>query len=541
MEPLTLTKEPVVEKDAMEESTDFYRGMAEELSSLAPLSAEIQWAPDVPLRAKRTVAVPRVAATGRLPRPEPREPRAAPRRVPEWPREPREPREPPPVARDVTEVSTKRPPHLAIHTRPVRTAARRGLQTPQGRRLRLGAKAAKPSKESAGTEVELSHEEKTIEATAMPVAVPSVPPVPPPAAGPELVSRAVSVQEDLLSRPETYGESALSDVYEAAFREDPPIPRPQVQLLEVLDLQLFLPARTVTATPAEVFQVFQARESHLPQREISEDEFTKCSKMSLLRDGTQSPRSRRPREQRQAHGPKKMAIKMATELILDVIDEMSKPTAYQEPAEVVGGSELAPLFTSEARRSMPLDEDTYGRRLGRIPPPYEVGPPPPYDGLGPAVTEAEEQLRKTLQKKQEQLESKEKALAASQAEAQAQVKHLADLQQKVQEQSLALAQAQATLQAQVHSQREETNHLIQTVQQHSEAAQHSLAEAAQRGLHEMQERLAAGLASRDSDSDSNPLHQRLGRLEALLEGRFSETLKAMTSQSEVRPQLFISH
>jgi hypothetical protein len=28
---------------------------------------------------------------------------------------------------------------------------------------------------------------------------------------------------------------------------------------------------------------------------------------------------------------------------------------------------------------------------------------------------------------------------------------------------------------------------------------------------------------------------------ALLEGRFSETLKAMTSQSEVRPQLFISH
>ena len=60
-------------------------------------------APDVPLRAKRTVPVPRVAATGRLPRPEPREPRAAPRRVPEWPREPRA-KEPPPVARNVTEV-----------------------------------------------------------------------------------------------------------------------------------------------------------------------------------------------------------------------------------------------------------------------------------------------------------------------------------------------------------------------------------------------------------------------------------------------------
>lgn len=431
------------------------------------------------------------------------------------------------MARDVTEVSTKRPPHLAIHTRPVRTAARRGLQTPQGRRLRLGAKAAKPSKESAGTEVELSHEEKTIEATAMPVAVPSVPPVPPPAAGPELVSRAVSVQEDLLSRPETYGESALSDVYEAAFREDPPIPRPQVQLLEVLDLQLFLPARTVTATPAEVFQVFQARESHLPQREISEE--------PSPRRHPEPSKSASPRTKEHFNFQAFQATQRPLRgLILDVIDEMSKPTAYQEPAEVVGGSELAPLFTSEARRSMPLDEDTYGRRLGRIPPPYEVGPPPPYDGLGPAVTEAEEQLRKTLQKKQEQLESKEKALAASQAEAQAQVKHLADLQQKVQEQSLALAQAQATLQAQVHSQREETNHLIQTVQQHSEAAQHSLAEAAQRGLHEMQERLAAGLASRDSDSDSNPLHQRLGRLEALLEGRFSETLKAMTSQSEER-------
>jgi len=65
------------------------------------MCSQISQAPDVPLRAKRTVAVPRVAATGRLPRPEPREPRAAPRRVPEWPREPREP---PPVARDVTEV-----------------------------------------------------------------------------------------------------------------------------------------------------------------------------------------------------------------------------------------------------------------------------------------------------------------------------------------------------------------------------------------------------------------------------------------------------
>eukprot|EP00435_Cladocopium_sp_Y103_P028245 s920_g7.t1 len=154
MEPVTLTTEPIVEQDAIEESTDFYRGMAEELSSLARLSAEIQWAPDVPLRAKRSVApVPRVAATGRLPRPEPREPRAAPRRMSEWPREPREARakEAPPVARNVTEVSTKRPPHLAIHTRPARTAARRGLQTPQGRRLRLGAGAQRISVLCAGT------------------------------------------------------------------------------------------------------------------------------------------------------------------------------------------------------------------------------------------------------------------------------------------------------------------------------------------------------------------------------------------------------
>jgi len=366
------------------------------------------------------------------------------------------------------------------------------------------------------------------------VAVPSVPaastpvlatPVealePAPFSAPELVSRAVSVQEDLLSvlspRPTALGESAaLGDVFEAEFREDPPIPRPQVQLLEVLDLQLFLPARTV-ATPGEAFQAFQAFQ--VQSHEHRETEKPSPRRGHLEPSKSASPRATKATTQRPLRG-----------LILDVIDEMSKPTAYQAPAEVVGGSELAPLFTSEAQRSMPPDEDTYGRRLGRIPPPYEVGPPPPYDGLGPAVTEAEEQLRKTLQKKQEQLESKEKALTASQAEATAQVKHLADLQQKVQEQSLALAQAQATLQAQVHSQREETNHLIQTVQEHSEAAQRSLAEAAQRGLHEMQERLAAGVTSRDSPE----LHQRLGRLEALLEGRFSETLKAMTSQSEER-------
>jgi len=146
------------------------------------------------------------------------------------------------------------------------------------------------------------------------------------------------------------------------------------------------------------------------------------------------------------------------------------------------------------------------------------------------VVEAEERLRKKLLKKQEELESREKALAASQAEARTQVKHLADLQQKAQEQSLALAQAQATLQAQVHSQREETNHLIQTVQQQSELAQRRLVETAQRQVEEVQEKVAAGLGG----ATSPELHQRLGRLEALLEGRFSETLKAMTSQSEER-------
>ena len=40
--------------------------------------------------------------------------------------------------------------------------------------------------------------------------------------------------------------------------------------------------------PVQVFQVFQARESHLPQREISEDEFTKCSKMCHPRTESKS-------------------------------------------------------------------------------------------------------------------------------------------------------------------------------------------------------------------------------------------------------------
>eukprot|EP00913_Durusdinium_trenchii_P032344 g30285.t1 len=49
-------------------------------------------------------------------------------------------------------------------------------------------------------------------------------------------------------------------------------------------------------------------------------------------------------------------------LILEVIDEMmSKPPMYQEPAEVLGGSELAPLFAAPKARpkAAPVDEDCW--------------------------------------------------------------------------------------------------------------------------------------------------------------------------------------
>ncbi|CAE7610599.1 unnamed protein product, partial [Symbiodinium sp. CCMP2456] len=113
-------------------------------------------------------------------------------------------------------------------------------------------------------------------------------------------------------------------------------------------------------------------------------------------------------------------------LISDVIDEMRAPPSYQDPAEVSGGVELSPLLASLPPRRQsaaqgqglfrpsgpaPLDEDALGRRIGRKPPPYEVAPPPPYDGVNPI----EEGLREIGQRKAE-LQAREKALEDSRLE-----------------------------------------------------------------------------------------------------------------------------
>ncbi|CAK8986522.1 unnamed protein product [Durusdinium trenchii] len=154
MEPITLLREPdggLEGEEAAswaEDAGSFYRTMAEELLSLGRLSADIQWAPDVPLRAKRPAVVAKTPApTGRAPAPVsvvvPVARREQVRREPVARREL-------PVAREVAEVTTKKPPHLASHaTRPVPTGVRVGrgrtaphqsaAQSRAGRRLRLGA------------------------------------------------------------------------------------------------------------------------------------------------------------------------------------------------------------------------------------------------------------------------------------------------------------------------------------------------------------------------------------------------------------------
>ena len=78
---------------------------------------------------------------------------------------------------------------------------------------------------------------------------------------------------------------------------------------------------------------------------------------------------------------------------------VSKGCRLRSCFEVSGGSELKPsllpayglapslapsLAAPVAPEAAPLDEDHYGRRLGRAPPAYEVGPPPAYDGPGVA-------------------------------------------------------------------------------------------------------------------------------------------------------------
>ncbi|CAJ1455811.1 unnamed protein product [Effrenium voratum] len=180
--------------------------------------------------------------------------------------------------------------------------------------------------------------------------------------------------------------------------------------------------------------------------------------------------------------------------------------------------------------------DTFGRRIGRPPPPYEASAPPRYDGPDP-VAAAEERLRKQFQEKQEELQARERALAKSQAEAELQVRQLSEMQQKAHEQSLALAQAQALLQAQVQEQRQETQQLLTAVQQQAEAAQQRTAETALQAVNALQERLSLGGAVPSASALSAalaPVHSDLARVEALVGSQVSETLRAMASQSQER-------
>ncbi|CAK9098223.1 C2H2-type domain-containing protein, partial [Durusdinium trenchii] len=296
-------------------------------------------------------------------------------------------------------------------------------------------------------------------------------------------------------------------------------PRPQVRLLEVLDLQLFQPRQSQVAR-----EELQPHDEEIFEKE--DDPRQPVVEAAKRRGVTSSPSSPRSPNGRTPAAEVQAPVRPLRGLILEVIDEMSKPPMYQEPAEVLGGSELAPLFAAPKARpkAAPVDEDTYGRRLGRAPPPYQVGPPPPYDGPNRAVVEAEEKLRKKLREKQEDLKSQEKALQVSQAEAQAQVKQLIELQKKADEQSAAVAQAQASLQAQIQSQREESQRFLDSVQQ--SFARSRAEEAEGRGVE--------GHAGVRAVPGSSDVHERLGRLEALLEGRFTETLRAMAAQSEER-------
>eukprot|EP00439_Symbiodinium_sp_Y106_P052746 s256_g7.t1 len=235
-------------------------------------------------------------------------------------------------------------------------------------------------------------------------------------------------------------------------------------------------------------------------------------------------------------------------LISDVIDEMRAPPSYQDPAEVSGGVELSPLLASLPPRRQsaapvqglfrpsgpaPLDEDVFGRRIGQKPPPYEVAPPPPYDGVNP------EGLREISQRKVE-LQAREKALEDSRVELRTQVAQLAEAQQQAHAQSALFAQAQAAIQSQAGGSFEtQASAILQTMAKSAEDAARRSAESLE-ASHQVAAAAASAplapppppqAASSELTSALTSLRDRLERVEAA----FAESVRAAAAQELDKP------
>lgn len=545
---------------ALGDAAEFYRNIADELSSLSHLSAELTWTADVPLRTRKSEPPKRPAATGRLPSTG-RVPASRARVLPPpLPARGLDSVGPPAIARHApaltAEISMKKPQHLAeVRTKPT-SLTRRGAQpraqgpSSGGRRLRLGAVPQAKAARGPPAPAPATPERRAAQGAAEPTPKRSVD------AGVQAeetfdkVSRAVSAlslqSSPRQSSPRSAPDCAQDEEEATPVSEQQPQvptspPPPKARLVEVFDLKLLLPsamARRAAAAAAAT--------------ETVEEDLA----LPAEPQGATAPPARRnegpPEEVLTRRGPSPPVRPVIRGLISDVIDEMRAPPSYQDPAEVSGGVELSPLLASLPPRRQsaapvqglfrpsgpaPLDEDVFGRRIGQKPPPYEVAPPPPYDGVNPV----EEGLREISQRKVE-LQAREKALEDSRVELRTQVAQLAEAQQQAHAQSALFAQAQAAIQSQAGGSFEtQASAILQTMAKSAEDAARRSAESLE-ASHQVAAAAASAplapppppqAASSELTSALTSLRDRLERVEAA----FAESVRAAAAQVEERKLL----
>lgn len=307
----------------------------------------------------------------------------------------------------------------------------------------------------------------------------------------QYVHRSVSAS----SSAQADDEVAVQTKHSALVATPPP---PKARLTSVMDLQLVLPEAAGMGVSID--------EDLQPAYKAQSIVQTPVAASASLAHSETPPKSTQ-------HAP--FVRPVLRGLIADVINEEMRAPELK-PADVSCGIEVTPPFAAWRHRrpkAAPIDEDIFGNRIGKPPPPYEDAPPPPYQvaqDTGP-------------KKKDNLLEAQIQALSQVQAQAQAQV------------QSLAVAQAQ------VQAHRDEALQLAREVQQHAGDAQRRLAETAeqqaaslQRGAVELQQQLA-DMVRQELRRDSAGTEQQLAVAMQQSAASVQAALLAATPRAETIP------
>lgn len=265
-------------------------------------------------------------------------------------------------------------------------------------------------------------------------------------------------------------------------------PLKRAQLEAVVDLQLVLPDGPAAATPAA--------DAHPTSSSLAggDPEASPLHSSAALSPPTATAAAR----------PDPPSRPVMRGLLADVIDEMTV-LPRQQVAEVVKGIEITPGLMVN-RPTNGLDEDAFGRRTGRAPPPFGAalpGQPPPYEEEG----DADRPSRREGEKAEPQPTQAERELAAQATRVEEAQARLAEGLQRL-DSFQAQAQATATrlegLTKEAQERRGQSESVVQqALQEHAELVRQQLAAAAQHaaslqtGVATLQNQLA-DLALRDS-------------------------------------------